>query len=159
MTNHSFTKRYHRLTPWLLFLVFFGPWLTAQIIYAKREQLTFKTLERGMLVSPAIQVQSLPFYDSAWLGKWQIVYLSTENPDENTKITPVLNQILKAVGKEKHRVAYQIISAQNISSQYLTPGEIALIDPRGWLVMHYRPNADPIGILKDIRRLLRYSHG
>jgi hypothetical protein len=170
MINHCLKKKYHRLTPWLLFLVFFGPWLTAQVIYAKREQLSFKTLETGTLVSPPIQAQSLPFYDSAWLGKWQIVYMSDQNAHTKTDIEPMLKQLHKALGKEKHRVAYQIISVQNASLQHpsikevfdrvlLAPGEIALIDPRGWLMMHYPFDPDPIGMLKDIRRLLRYSHG
>lgn len=160
MINHRCKKKYHRLTPWLLFLVFFVPWLTAQVIYAKREQLTFKTLEKGTLVSPAIPVQSLPFYDSTWLGKWQIVYMDNQNVHTKTDIEPMLKQLHTALGKEKHRVEYHIISVQNTLLQRpLVPGEIALIDPRGWLMMHYPRNPDPIGMLKDIRRLLRYSHG
>lgn len=170
MINHCLKKKYHRLTPWLLLLVFFGPWLTAQVIYAKRDQLAFTTIETGTLVSPPIQAQSLPFYDSAWLGKWQIVYMGTQNDHEDTDIIPMLNQLHKALGKDKHRVAYQIIATKGASLQppsakevfdrvLLAPGEIALIDPRGWLMMHYPANANPIGMLKDIRRLLRYSHG
>lgn len=160
MINADLKKKYCRLTPWLLFLVFFGPWLTAQVIYAKRDQLTFKTLEKGTLVSPAIQARSLPFYDQAWLGKWQIVYMEDSNAHTKTDIEPMLKQLHTALGKEKHRVTYQIISVQSISLRPpLAPGEIALIDPRGWLMMHYPPDPDPIGMLKDIRRLLRYSHG
>lgn len=148
---------YKRLTPWLLLLVFIGPWVTAQIIYAKRDQLTFHTTETGTLLSPPVQAQSLPFYDSAWLEKWQIVYMSTEKTDKNTEIVPMLKQLHLALGKDQHRIAYQIISTQN--SSVLEPGEIAIIDPRGWLMMRYPSNPDPIGILKDIRKLLRYSHG
>lgn len=168
MINHTVKTKYNRLTPWVLLLVFVGPWITAQIIYAKRDQLAFKTIETGILLSPPIQAQSLPFYDSSWLGKWQIVYMNTENTDATNNnvsykaIVPMLNQLHAALGKEKYRVAYQIISAQYASSQnasVLAPGEIAIIDPRGWLIMHYPPNPDPIGILKDIRKLLRYSHG
>lgn len=148
--------RYNQLAPWLLLLVFVGPWLTAQIIYIKRDQLTFKTTETGTLLSPPVQAQSLPFYDSTWLGKWQIVYANTKQDNANTKI-PMLNQLHTALGKEKHRVAYQIISEQN--SSVLAPGEIAIIDPHGWMMMQYPSNPDPIGILKDIRKLLQYSHG
>lgn len=155
--NYSLKTRYNRLTPWLLLLVFIGPWVTAQIIYAKRDHLTFKTTQTGTLLSPPVQAQSLPFYDSTWLGKWQIVYMNTKQADMTTDIIPMLKQLHLALGKDQHRVAYHIISAQN--SSVLAPGEIAIIDPRGWLIMHYPPNPDPIGILKDIRKLLRYSHG
>lgn len=34
-------------------------------------------------------------------------------------------------------------------------GRIYLVDPRGHLMMYYEPDADPIGILKDLRRLLK----
>ncbi len=159
MANLNLKKKYHWLTPWLLLLVFFGPWLAAQLIYAKREQLTFQTLEKGILVSPAIPVQSLAFYDSAWLGKWQIIYMDAQNLPIKTNIEPLLKQLHCALGKEKHRVSYQIITTKDTSLQYLAPGEIALIDPHGWLMMRYLPNADPVDMLKDIRRLLRHSHG
>ena len=128
MVNHCLRKKYHRLTPWLLLLVFFGHWLTEQLIY-----------------------------------------MAPQN-DHDTDVIPMLNQLHKALGKDKHRVAYQIIATKGALKQHpsakevfnlvlLAPGEIALIDPRGWLMMHYPANPDPIGMLKDIRRLLRYSHG
>jgi hypothetical protein len=171
MLNYSL--KYNRLTPWLLLLVFFGPWLTAHVIYAKRDQFDFKTIETGIFLSPPIQAQSLSFYDSAWLGKWQIIYMNEVNNDNKNNnvnhntIAPILNQLHRALGKEKHRVAYQIIPAQYSSLQktslqhasLLAPGKIILIDPHGWLIMHYPPGSNPIDVLKDMRRLLKYSHG
>ncbi len=140
--------KYHRLTPWLLLLVFVGPWLTAQIIYAKRDQLTFKTIETGTLLSPPREAKSLPYYDASWLGKWQLVYIDTKNKPE---MLAMLKQLKEALGKEKHRVAYQMVTQDNAA--------LLIIDPRGWLIMQYPANPNPIGVLKDLRRLLRYSHG
>lgn len=157
MFNHNCKTKYHRLTPWLLCLVFFIPWMSAQVIYAMRDRLQFNTVQTGTLLSPPVQAQSLPFYDSAWLGKWQIVYINTQEATVNAQILPMLKQLHLALGKEQHRVAYQIIPTQKCS--LLTAGEIAIIDPQGWLMMQYPPNSNPIGILKDIRKLLRYSHG
>lgn len=145
--------QYHRLTPWLLLLVFVGPWLTAQIIYAKRDQLTFKTVETGTLLSPPIEAKSLPYYDANWLGKWQLIYIGTDNKPE---MLAMLKQLKEALGKEQHRVAYQIISAQSTAIQ---DASLFIIDPRGWLILQYPANPNPIGVLKDLRRLLRYSHG
>lgn len=147
--------KYLRLTPWLLLLVFVGPWLTAQIIYAKRDQLTFKTIETGTLLSPPIKAESLPYYNANWLGKWQLVYIGTENKPE---MLAMLKQIREALGKEKHRVSYQLITTPAQST--LTDNTaLLLIDPRGWVIMRYPANPNPIGVLKDFRRLLRYSHG
>ncbi len=36
-------------------------------------------------------------------------------------------------------------------------GELFLIDPLGNLMMHYPPDTEPSGIIKDLNRLLRYS--
>jgi cytochrome oxidase Cu insertion factor (SCO1/SenC/PrrC family) len=37
-------------------------------------------------------------------------------------------------------------------------GNIYLIDPLGNLMMYYRPDTDPRGIIQDLLRLLKYSH-
>jgi hypothetical protein len=39
----------------------------------------------------------------------------------------------------------------------LAAGRLYLVDPRGNLMMSYARDADPEGIIKDLRRLLRYS--
>jgi hypothetical protein len=157
MLNHHRNAQYRRLTPWLLCLVFFIPWVSAQIIYAMRDRLKFNTVQTGTFLSPPLQIQSLPLYNSAWLGKWQIVYIKTQDEQANTHMLPILKQLHLALGKEQHRVAYQMIPAPK--SNVLMPGDIAIIDPRGWLILQYQNNANPIGILKDIRKLLRHSHG
>jgi hypothetical protein len=36
-------------------------------------------------------------------------------------------------------------------------GRLYLVDPQGFLMMAYAPDADPDGIIADLRRLLRYS--
>lgn len=37
-------------------------------------------------------------------------------------------------------------------------GRLYLIDPLGNLMMSYAPDTDPVGIIADLRRLLKYSH-
>lgn len=36
--------------------------------------------------------------------------------------------------------------------------KIYVVDPMGNLIMRYKPDADPKGVLKDLTRLLRFSH-
>lgn len=38
-----------------------------------------------------------------------------------------------------------------------TPGSVAVIDPRGFLMMRYPPGFEFSGLLEDLERLLRYS--
>ena len=37
-------------------------------------------------------------------------------------------------------------------------GNVYLVDPLGNLMMYYRPDADPRGMIQDLQRLLKYSH-
>jgi cytochrome oxidase Cu insertion factor (SCO1/SenC/PrrC family) len=37
-------------------------------------------------------------------------------------------------------------------------GNVYLVDPQGYLMMYYRPDIDPRGMIQDLERLLKYSH-
>jgi cytochrome oxidase Cu insertion factor (SCO1/SenC/PrrC family) len=37
-------------------------------------------------------------------------------------------------------------------------GNVYLVDPQGYLMMYYRPDDDPRGMIQDLERLLKYSH-
>lgn len=148
---------------YLLVLVFVGPLLAAQLLYAFRNHFTFNTLETGTLLSPPISAQTLPGFEKAFLGKWQLIYLKPQSCDLHCQNTsPPLEQIHRALGKEKNRVEYRSIAFQNPSGAEKKPtlqsGDCILIDPAGWLMMQYSPEANPRGIVKDLRRLLSLSH-
>lgn len=148
---------------YLLVLVFIGPLLAAQLLYAFRNHFRFNTLETGMLLSPPIPAQTLPGFKKAFLGKWQLIYLKPYPCDLRCQnAMPPLEQIYRALGKEKNRVEYRHIDFQNnSSSQEISPlksGDCVLVDPAGWLMMQYTPEASPRGIAKDLRRLLSLSH-
>jgi len=55
--------------------------------------------------------------------------------------------------------AADFISNFNLSvpDDPFTAGRLYLIDPLGNLMMSYQPNVDPIGIIKDLKRMLRIS--
>ncbi len=44
-----------------------------------------------------------------------------------------------------------------LAGHHIGKGEMYLIDPLGNIMMRYRPKASPEGMLKDIKRLLKYS--
>ncbi len=151
------TTQKSRATGWILLLVFIGPWVTAHVVYALREQFSFNTVEKGELLSPPIQAQSLPFFDAAWLGKWQILYFTPAECDASCQtLMPKLKQLHRALAKDQHRVEYR--SIQTSGTPLLNATDIAIVDPNGWIMMRYSADIDPQLILKDLRRLLKYSH-
>lgn len=158
MAKNSSIAKQNKITLWLLMFVFIGPSLLAAALYLYRDHLHFKTLEKGHIISPPIDSQTQPFFNSAYLGKWQLIYVSSTECSTTCQASlNTLKQIHAAVGmKDQSRVEYRSIPASLIP--VIQPGNIAIIDPRGWLMMQYSNSADPIGILKDLRRLLRLSH-
>lgn len=154
--NHR-SSHWNRFIPWVLILLFTLPFLGSYILYSLRHRFIFNTIETGQLLSPPIQTQNLTFFEPALLGKWQLVYLQPALCEKECEsLISNLNKIYLSLGKESHRVKQRAVPAAQFP--LLQPGEIALIDPQGWLILHYAPSSDPKGILKDLQRLLRFSH-
>jgi hypothetical protein len=150
-------NRWNTFIPWMLVLLFALPFLSAYALYSLRHHFIFSTLEAGTLFSPPIQTKQLPFFEAAHLGKWQLIYIQPNLCDSDCESSiSNLDAIHLSLGKESHRVKHRIIPA--IQAPSLKQGEIALIDPQGWLVLRYSPSVSPKGILKDLQRLLRFSH-
>ncbi len=57
--------------------------------------------------------------------------------------------------------ALKVVAAAPERIESLLPAtdqaEIYIVDPRGYVVMWYRADADPAGLIKDLKRLLRIS--
>lgn len=160
MQNH-FKHKGGQLTALFLLLIFMGPLIAAHVMFAYRDKIHFKTTQIGTLCSPAISTQNLAFAktSTASLGKWQLIYISndaTETAVEDSPMWPILKQIHLALGKEKHRVRVNIVDSKDIP--VLKAGQLAIIDPKGFIVLYYSEDCHPPGILKDLRQLLRVSH-
>ena len=161
MTIH-FKHTSGKLTAFFLLLIFVGPLITAHVLYAYREKINFKTTQIGTLFSPPIATAESTFSKDT-LGKWQLIYVSRGEESgkrgdkgEDPNMLPILSQIHLGLGKEKHRVNFRIIDANDIP--VLKAGQIAIIDPKGFIVLYYPRDCKPQGILKDLRQLLRVSH-
>jgi hypothetical protein len=132
-----------------LFIVFCTPLVAAGTLYAFRDSFHFKHLCKGNLYNPPIDSKALTFYDPSYLGKWQLIDIRF-TPNDKTVLS---NAIYTALGKDRERV-----TQRHLSTIPLQSGSMMIIDPAGWLVVHYPPGTDPKGILNNFRRLLRLSY-
>jgi cytochrome oxidase Cu insertion factor (SCO1/SenC/PrrC family) len=79
-------------------------------------------------------------------------------------LSPELQVLLE---KEYRDMAVQLISAEQFEQldpffrvddgPLLDTERVYIVDPLGNLMMYYPPNADPGGMLKDLKKLLKYS--
>jgi len=149
-------------TAWGLILVFCTPLLAATLLYGFRHYFTFDHLCTGQLYTPPIHINSLSFFDKTYLGKWQMIYIRPIECDTTCQdLQNTLAAIYTSLGKERERVIPRdifITPEITKSLEAANQGGMLIIDPQGWLVVHYPPHSDPKGILKDFRRLLRLSH-
>ena len=151
------TKHNRFITFWLI-VVFVLPVVGAYLLYMGRHYFTFKTTQAGLLLSPPIKADAFSFFSKDLLGKWQLIYLNTAVCDSHCQTTlSHLEKIHFALGKEKSRVAYRPVILHSATPP-LMAGEIVIIDPQGWIIMHYPTHADLKGVLRDLRQLLRLSH-
>lgn len=160
-------NKYNKLPLYFLLLIFILPIFASSTLYFFRDKINFKTIEKGHLLAKPLAPQTLPFFQKNFLGKWQIIHLKEAPVNPSRKDTPdTLAKIHLALGKDRHRVGYQNITFSNIAFQSSTTNplvfkknNVVILDPKGWLIMYYDSLENPQDILKDLRRLLKYSHG
>jgi len=141
----------------ILILLFALPFVAAQGLYWFRDNLSLKTLETGTLLTPPLQTQAFSFFDPSTTGKWQLIYIKPPVCDANCTQTLLdINRIHAALGKDRPRLVCRTLSQTDLPS--LSPGELAVIDPQGWLILQYAVHSRPMGIIKDLQRLLKFSH-
>lgn len=160
MTNNQTNEKSFSWTAYGLLFVFCVPLLAAGSLYAFRHYFTFHQTCTGHLYNPPVDAQGLTFYHKTNLGKWQLIYLSPTECDTacQTHIQN-LEAIYISLGKERTRVERHIVPITPVpkSLEALKQGGTIIIDPQGWLVIHYPVDSNPKGVLKDLRLLLRLS--
>lgn len=150
---------YHYSTAYGLMLVFLAPMLAACLLYTFRDHFQFKTMHSGELLTPAIKLDSEGLSNQGFEGQWQLLHITPTHCeiDCHRKIER-LHRIHQALGKDQSRLTVRQITLPT-PSKLLSDDTTWIVDPRGFLIMHYvseYPNDK--GILEDIRRLLRFSH-
>jgi cytochrome oxidase Cu insertion factor (SCO1/SenC/PrrC family) len=142
-----------------LCVVFLAPMVSAALLYVYRDNININTRRSGELLTPPLESQQLELNVTKFLGKWQLVYLSPASCNSECEIqTKFLDNVRIALGKDKTRVVSRRIEKPKGDLPF-KEGSVLIIDPKGWLVLHYTPELfNPKGILEDLRRLLRFSY-
>jgi hypothetical protein len=128
---------------------------------------SFSTVQHGLLIDDPRPIFFSALYklDGTAIdpvptkNKWNLIYVAplTCNSDCQARKL-VLSKLQLALGADQDRLiissstSYQIIPTQ-------ADGNLLLLDPAGLYMMQYTKHSDAGKILKDIRRLLKYSHG
>ncbi|MEC5385828.1 hypothetical protein VVD49_08835 [Uliginosibacterium sp. H3] len=173
-----------RRTLVLLFLVCLAPVLAAYgafYVWRPSAQASY-----GKVVSPpvALPVATLKTLDGAPLvegirGKWTLAVRAPSACDPACQQELYYTRQIRTItGANMDRVArlwvfddarqpeaklladhpgLLVVSDPALASAVGPAGQIALIDPRGNLMMRFPENAEPKGIVKDLQKLLKYS--
>jgi hypothetical protein len=147
-----------------LMLLFITPFLTAYFILQDIDPLKLRTVQHGeFLFDTDIQFDLLQDFDGTILqsenlsNKWRVIYLQPQPCDAQcTAAKKVLRNVHAALGKDRTRVIFA--SGQMFNGNLDANPNILIIDPLGHCVMYYTAQHKPSGLLKDLRRLLKYSH-
>lgn len=169
--------RQHKIF-FFLILAFALPLVVSYILFFYRENFHFNTTNHGALLNPPIQVNTLLKNP---LKQWQIIFSPNPCNDEQAEKTMfILHQLRTALGENQKRVGLtlwvdqtcpssqthdfrkvtlthdQIMQLQN-TFNHVVMNNIYLIDPLGNLFMYYPSTTDPMGIFKDVKKVLGAS--
>jgi hypothetical protein len=167
-----------------LLCLFLVPLLLASWMVLKEKPLFSQTTNHGQLLLPPLDIAQLNIQPTK---KWLLLYIVANSCDADcAKALYNMRQIRTATGKDMDRVqcaaltfqaqdshlqsllasefkgtAHWLISPQNFQkfSQEKSFGNgIYIADPLGNVMMFYPQRVDPMGIFKDLTRLLKLSH-
>lgn len=142
-----------------LCLVFLIPLLAASLLYVYRDTYPLALHHHGKLLSPKKPIHDLGKKTtySHKKGKWEILYFGKRPAPPQ-----LLKNLHRALGKEQEKVMLNTFVSNKPPAPFKI-GSLAIVDPEGFLLMHYEPNTlqsvHAKGILEDMRKLLRCSHG
>lgn len=151
---------------WVL-LTFILPIIAGWILYHFHASFSLKTLNHGIFISPPLNVQDIAI-GADNRGKWRVIHI--DNGQCNTQCETIqnqLNQVQKALGKDSNRVRIMTMHGpysdlekklqQADKKIFDTRNKIYLEDPAGNLFMYYPDHANPMDILKDLKKVLEVS--
>ena len=150
-------------THWTLYLLvstFLIPLVLSYWKFYMEDHSTLTLKHSGELLSPPLPLMAYPNSPLTLNQKWHLVYIEPASYsflDEDTQERLALLEHIKlTIGKEAYRLDTMAIPSSKIP--LLTEGDIAVVDPKGWLILYYPPQSDPKSIVKDLKRLLRNGH-
>ncbi len=137
----------------LLISVFLAPAVGAGYLLFFGQKINFNSSQYGTLIQHPPHI-GLVTADQ----KWHVVYVTPEicNDDcEQQKLK--LHKVHTALGAESHRVNIITLNKHQLPLEIAT-NSVLIVNPRGLYIMHYEASSDHMGLLKDLRKLLKYSH-
>lgn len=137
----------------ILISVFLAPAIGAGYLLLFGHKINFNSSQYGTLIQNPQNI-GLVTADQ----KWHIVYVAPEVCNENCEQQQLkLHKVHTALGADTHRVEIAIRTKQQLPPG-ITTDSVLIVNPRGLYIMHYEANSDYMGLLKDLRKLLKYSH-
>lgn len=146
---------------WLL-NIFLLPVILSFVVFHYHNHFHLKTTNHGTLLNPPLDIQYLFASDKSGKKLWRIVYVHPKACDQNCQwLNHQLLQVQKALGKDSERVAVLEIDGDSKAFNKVNTGleknKIYLIDPIGNGFMMYSDRADPMDVLKDLKKVLGVS--
>jgi hypothetical protein len=156
----------------IILIIFILPVIASWVLFHYHTLFHLKTSNYGTFTHAPIDVTYL-YSGNAHIEqkKWTILYITSNNCDnECQQINHQLQQVQKALGKNRDRVTILLIKSNNTQMQklkillnqqenpsFVMENKIYLIDPLGNLFMYYPEQVNPMNILKDLQHLLEVS--
>lgn len=186
MTTQNLKKTKHpKLVLILLTVILLGPFCFAVMLIQKGNIHQFRLSNHGDLITPPKDIHEIETLQNQKLdGKWWLVYVPSEKCELSCEgVLYDMRQIKTALGKDSERLGKLLItqtSCNKYCDKYLkqnasqlvkiklsvqehsrlfnnTADGLYIIDPRGYLMMHYEIDTPPKDILTDLKRLLKIS--
>ena len=186
MTTQNLKKTKNpKLVLLLLMIILLGPFGFAVMLIQKGNTHQFRLSNHGDLITPPKDIHSIATMQNQKLdGKWWLVYVPSDKCELACEdVLYDMRQIKTALGKNSERLGKLIITQGNcnkycdpqlkqnksklvkvkLSTQEhsalfnSTADGLYIIDPRGYLMMHYEIDTPPKDILTDLKRLLKIS--
>ncbi|GLQ30981.1 hypothetical protein [Litoribrevibacter albus] len=166
---------------WLTLVTIFScalvPLLSAFVLFFwPPDSFSLETTHHGQLITPPLPVnakQPLQHPENqnrvSEQSSWQLVQIDIKAECKNNPNTPPVSasptsmqheneQIIKALGRESHRVTsgYLCLPASPLQAVQATE-MTGIVDPNHQLIMVYDSSSDQRAIYQDLKRLLKYS--
>jgi hypothetical protein len=136
--------------------VFLTPVLAAGILLSNN--IAVKTVQHGVLLQPPqnITTHNLQHLIGNTSGhKWQVIYVMDQTVPNDT--LQILQNLHAALGAERNRVNISITNTNDLNLN-IANNSVLIINPEKLCIMEYPNITNYSGLLKDLRRLLKYSH-
>lgn len=90
--------------------------------------------------------------------KWSLVYVQPEECGSACELQKeVLHNLYTSLGPDRDRVVIITTTPNNIDAEVET-NDLLILNPHGLHIMQYNDLVNHTGLLKDLRKLLKYSH-